>query len=277
MAVDKYPGRGGDGYILDSFDVVGGCAVNIAMTVKKLGGEPYIVSSVGNDRWGSRIMDYMRDKGLSLNCVNRIQGNTGYCFVFLEPDGERTFLTRKGCETEYSDELIPDETANSCSVAAVTGYYLLDASSGGLLARLNKLKDKGCKIVFDPSPLVDKIDAEYLREILALSDIIVPNGSEAAFITGFAGKETPEQWAFSCNERSSSVIIKQGSAGGILFENGRQARYEAANADVIDTTGAGDSFTGAIAYALGTGLSLEEGVAMAALEAGRVVSIEGPH
>jgi len=277
ISVDRYPPRGGDGYITDSFDVVGGCAINMAKTLKELGAGAYITSFVGSDNAGDVILDFMRKERLPLDCVKQSNGNTGYCFVFLEPDGERTFLTYKGCETEFSDELVPGDMANSFPVAAVTGYYLLDDSSGRLICRLKELKRRGCKIVFDPSPLADKIQSDFLKEMLAISDVIIPNESEADFLAGFSREKTHEQWALSCNERNSVVIIKKGASGGMLYRNGEKMPYAASCADVVDTTGAGDSFTGAIAYALGNGIPLEEGVVLAAKAAGRIVSVKGPH
>jgi len=277
LVLDKYPARGGDGYVLENFDTVGGCAVNIAKTVKALGANPIIVSVLGSDHRGEMIMDFMRKERLPLDCVKQENGNTGYCFVFLEPDGERTFLTHKGCETEFTDSLISMDTENSCPVAAVTGYYLLDDSSKRLIDRLKGVKSRGCKIVFDPCPLADKIDAAYLDEMLTLSDIIVPNEAEANFLADFKGEKTPEQWALSCNKRAVSVVIKKGAAGGTLYESGEKTRYTAANVNVVDTTGAGDSFTGAIAYAAGKRIPLEEAVTLAAQVAGRTVSIRGPH
>ena len=277
ISIDRYPLRGGDGYITDSFDVVGGCAINMAKTIRELGAEVYIVSYIGNDIPGNAILDFMRKGRLPMDCVKQSNGNTGYCFVFLEPDGERTFLTYKGCETEFTDELIPGDMVTSCPVAAVTGYYLLDDSSGRLICRLKELKSNGCKIVFDPSPLADKIQADFLKEILAISDVIIPNETEAEFLAGFSGEKTSEQWAFSCNARSSVVIIKKGADGGMLYQDGEKIPYAASCADVVDTTGAGDSFTGAIAYALGNGVPLEDGVVLAAQAAGRIVSVKGPH
>ncbi|MCL1809438.1 MAG: carbohydrate kinase family protein [Clostridiales bacterium] len=274
MLVDKYPERGEDGCITGSFNVVGGCTANIAKTVKNLGAVPYAVSFVGSDTAGSEIIDFMHRERLPVDCVRRTEGGTGYCMVFLEPDGERTFLTRKGCETEYSDSLICGSVANACSVVAVTGYYLLDDSSEQLTNRIRVLKGSGSKILFDPCPLVDKINKNRLEEMLSLSDVITPNKAEAKFL---AGAKSPEQWALSYNVRGTSVIITEGGAGGCLYQYSKALRYDAIKADVLDTTGAGDSFTGAIAYALGKGMALDKAVALAASTAAVTASVKGPH
>lgn len=275
--IDRYPARGGDGYILESFDVVGGCSVNMAKTIMNLGATPYIISFAGDDAWGKEVADFMEKERLPADCVARKSGNTGYCLVFLEPDGERTFLTRVGCEAEYSDSLITDAAESACGVAAVTGYYLLDASSAGLIGRLKRFKQRGGRIVFDPSPLVGKIRPDCLKGILSISDVITPNTAEAEFIAAFEGDAAREQWAFHRNERGAAVIITDGGAGGALYINGVKIPYSAVKTDVVDTTGAGDSFTGAIAYSLSNGIPLEKAISLAAGAAAVAASIKGPH
>lgn len=277
MLVDRYPARGEDGYILESLDVVGGCTVNMAKTVKNLGAAPYMVSYIGDDRWGKKLSDFMISEGFPRDCVREKAGSTGYCLVFLEPDGERTFLTSIGCEAEYSDSLIAESAGNDCGVAAVTGYYLLDATSAALINRLKEFKRGGMRIVFDPSPLADKIKADHLRDILSLSDVVVPNKTEAEFIAALEGYDRPEQWALSISARGASVIITDGSAGGALYQCGTKTPYSAVNANVVDTTGAGDSFTAAIACSLLSDIPLEKAVILAASTAAVTASVKGPH
>ena len=277
VTVDRFPARGGDGYITDSFDVVGGCALNMAKAARSLGAEPHIASFLGNDAWSIMISDFMEKERLPMDCIGQMRGSTGHCVVFLEPDGERTFLTRKGCEAEYDDSLIPGLPYGGYSVCAVTGYYLLDGTSGKLVDRLRELKDGGCPIVFDPGPLVDKIDESLVRRILGLCYVVTPNVAEAEALAGIQGEAGAEAWAKSLSGKGCAVIITKGGDGGDLYQNGVKTAYAAEKTDIVDTTGAGDGFTGAIAHALGTGMPLEKGVKLAARTAGLVASVRGPH
>ena len=97
-SVSRWPDRGQDGFISDENVVVGGCAVNMAVTAENLGLRAHVVSCVGEDEIGGRMDGYLKEHGLSRRLIRRTGGVSGKCLVFVEPDGERTFLTRKGAE-----------------------------------------------------------------------------------------------------------------------------------------------------------------------------------
>jgi ribokinase len=272
--LDKLPEPSKDGFILDSFDIAGGCAINMSKTIQNLGGKNYVVSHVGQDTWGKEILEYMRKQKLPTDCVRETNGKTGYCLVFVESDGERTFLTSKGVEGYFAEELIPEEVEKNCSVAAITGYYLLDETSEKLVRYLGKLKSKGYKIIFDPSPLIDMIDGKVLEDVVELSDLLIPNIQEAEFL---ANHKDVEDWALEQNRLGKSIIIKKGSTGGELFQDGVKLPYSSFPVHSIDTTGAGDSFTGAISYCMSREIPLNEAILIAAACASVITTIMGPH
>lgn len=246
--VESLPKRGGDSMIRDSFDRVGGCAVNMAFTVKNLRGTPYIVSAVGNDEMGGICLDYLQEKGMLLDCVRKPETlsngageegdnkgkavfdsscRTGYCLVFVEPDGERTFLTREGCEGEFAESLIPAGVAGECRAAALTGYYLLGKSGGSVVSVLEKLKANGYSILFDPGPMVSRIAPDLLAGALELSDVITANWDEALILAerdAFTKQKDrnkgkgPEAWAKDAATAGRRVVLTRGTEGGIAFE-----------------------------------------------------------
>jgi len=272
--VDKLPEPSKDGFILDDFDVAGGCSINMAKTIQNLGGKSYVASYIGKDTWGKEICEYMEKQKLSLHCVKKTEGKTGYCLVFVESDGERTFLTAKGIEGCFSEELIPKEIENNCSVAVITGYYLLDEGAEELVRYLRNIKEVGYRIIFDPSPLADKIDGKILDAVLYISDLIIPNIQEAEFL---AAHQSVDDWALEKNRLGKTVILKKGSTGGELIQNCKKIPYYPFPVHAVDTTGAGDSFTGAIAYCMSRGIRLNKAIIIAAACASMVTTIKGPH
>lgn len=294
--VDRFPEREHDCVIRSSSDFVGGCATNMAYTIKNLGGTPYVVSHVGEDEMGRACLDYLRDRGMPLDCVrpvadgrnNRDSGGickTGYCLVFIEPGGERTFLTEVGCESLFDEQLVPAELAENCRAAAVTGYYLLGDGGRHVVSTLEKLKARGCGILFDPGPMVDRIEPDVLEGVASLADVITPNWDEALFLAGKGiikklkdrKEKGPEEWARAAADSGRRVVLTRGASGGIAFEGKRHIAYDSVPVKVVDSTGAGDSFSGALAFAMARGWSMEKALAVAACCASLVAGIKGPH
>jgi len=254
LMIDKFPKRSQDAYILESFDKAGGSSFNIAMKIKALGGNPYVVSAIGNDEFGNKIIRYMQDQQLPINCMNQTKGETGYCLVLVEPDGERAFLTAKGCESSYLEDLIPEKVEKSCSTAVVSGYYLIDETADLIIKKLKSMKFSGYKIIFDPSPHVDKINKKILNELAEICDVIISNITEAEYLTRnlefSKARNNIKIWAQELNKIGIDIIIKKGPEGGELFKDGVRIPYKAINSDFIDTKSAGDSFTAEIAYSI---------------------------
>lgn len=129
ILVDKYPIRGQDAIIKKSFQRVGGCAINVANTLKNLGLNPYIVSAIGDDFNGEQISKYILDQGFDLRCIKNFKGKeSGYCITILDDKRERTFLTYKGCEGIFEPEMIRDDLLKEVAYAYLTGYFLINTA-----------------------------------------------------------------------------------------------------------------------------------------------------
>ncbi len=275
--IDQWPQRSQDAFITREKSVVGGCAINMAVTIENLGKKAHVISGVGADATGDELIKYMSLNALSRKYIKQVQGATGKCLVFLEPDGERTFLTSKGAETRFTAEMDEAIRAEVPTVAAVTGYYLLDKDAEAVIRCLEYLNLKGTRILFDPSPLVGSIDRDILKRIINVSEVMTPNTEELKVINSIT---SIDQY---CNRASGkTMIVKSGSKGGTVYqgrENGmfKIFEYQAEQVETVDTTGAGDSFAGALVYAMLTDMTAKDAVLLAARCAARTVMIEGPH
>lgn len=270
FAIDSWPKRGQDGYFSTEEAFVGGCAVNMAATVHNLGGQCHVVSSVGSDETGEEIRSYYRRHGLSFRYIQDIQGVTGSCLVFSEPDGERTFLTRKGAEEFFPPELAEQLSHAAPSWVGVTGYYLLSEDGEAITSCLEGLHARGAKLLFDPSPLVGDIPPHLLKRALAISQVLTPNESELEALGGLDILE-------GLLQAGKTLILKQGAQGGVVYAPGETFAYSSVPCIPLDTTGAGDSFSGALLYAFSQGMTLREGIDLAARCAAQTVQVHGPH
>ena len=263
LEMDAYPERGRDGLITNEFSIAGGCTINMAATFNNLGGCAHMVSYIGTDPTGREIMEYLNRHGFSGKFVKQVEGDTGYSLVILEKGGERTFLTKKGMESRFDCSLLQDGVADIKNIM-VTGYYLLCDNTPELVRCLSMIRKQCGRFLFDPGPLVRKIDPDALEKVLAMADIITVNEAEAESIT------IPE-------DDNKVIVIKKGKAGGTVYCGGECFDYKAAAVEPVDTTGAGDSFAAGLMFGVLSDMDLRSSVSLAAESAAMTVALKGPH
>lgn len=276
--VEDYPRAGQNAVILDSFDKVGGCAINVAVTLKNLGMLPYIVSKIGDDENGCFIMHYIKSLALPTECIT-IETNrkTGYCLTILPKIGECTFFTSKACESEFPSIALSDELCKNAAFVYITGYYLLDKNTASsVLEFIKKIKSIGCRILFDPGPLVTHMSNSHLSAILSLSNLIIPNQYELDLIRNkLVLPSDLFQWLF--NQSCQYIVIKKGTEGVEIHTSKENLKVGAFRVKCVDSSGAGDSFAGGLIYALSHGFEFCEAIEFASGCGAYTVAVEGPH
>mgnify|MGYP004518662761 FL=1 len=270
--IESFPERGQDGLITSETAYVGGCAINIAATINNLGGNAHIVSYVGNDKTGEQIMNYIRKNKFAEDFIKQTEGISGYCLVFKEPDGERTFLTKKGVEGNFDTGLLDNIDNIRAKVGAVTGYYLLNENASLIMDCIEVMRVSGTKFIFDPGPLVGSIDKEILKRMVKASAVITPNEAELAVF-----EQEDKNFIENFIKNKGIVVRKQGNRGGMCYTRHGIFNYNSVKTEAVDTTGAGDSFTGALCYSLGSGTDIKSSVELASVCAAKTVEINAPH
>ena len=270
--IESFPERGQDGLITSETAYVGGCAINIAATINNLGGNAHIVSYVGNDKTGEQIMNYIRKNKFAEDFIKQTEGISGYCLVFKESDGERTFLTKKGVEGNFDTGLLDNIDNIRAKVGAVTGYYLLNENASLIMDCIEVMRVSGTKFIFDPGPLVGSIDKEILKRMVKASAVITPNEAELAVF-----EQEDKNFIENFIKNKGIVVRKQGNRGGMCYTRHGIFNYNSVKTEAVDTTGAGDSFTGALCYSLGSGADIKSSVELASVCAAKTVEINAPH
>ncbi len=276
--VTDYFRRGEDTLIRQQSDRPAGCALNTAVTLSTLGCRPSLVSVLGNDSRAQQIEAYLKRYNLWNNCILPAEGTTGYCLTLLEPDGERSFMTFRGCEEYFPEELCARVLQKEFPYAYLSGYFLLNEDFfTAKMGLLETLKSRGCRIVFDPGALIEQLSPSMLERVLNACSIAVPNRSEAEMITRILNLKIP--FSRCCLSRGYElVVIKNGAAPAEVYAPGREKMsMKPYPVKAVDTTGAGDSFAAGLIYALQSGLPLEECV-KTALACGSLAAAAGePH
>ncbi len=277
--ISEYPAAGQDSLIQSSFSGVGGCSLNVAVTLKNLGTEPYIVSTIGDDENGQSIVDYVESLSLPTEFLSEKKSSvTGYCLVMIDQDGQRTFFTHKGCEADPPSLDLTTSFSESVGAVFITGYYLLQKETADLVLELSsKLRALGALVFFDPGPLVGQIEPKQLSTALSLSHWITPNIQESKVIEDIVGTNIAKLADGNKHFGDIGVILKNGAAGVQIYSKESTCSYSAPQVASSDTNGAGDSFAGGLIHALINQQGLDEAIRLASGCGAFTTTIEGSH
>jgi sugar/nucleoside kinase (ribokinase family) len=274
VIADAYalPWRGCDIELKQQGVNIGGCALNIAIALKRLGIEAQNALPVGHGVWADIIRNAMAKQDLH-SAVEADSGDNGWCLALVEPDGERTFMSFSGVENQWQQSWLDALVIPAKSLVYLSGYQLA-SPCGELLTRwLEELNDVTAFIDFGPR-LADIPDALMAR-IMACKPVVSLNRQEAQIAAerlGVAVESLGEAW----QDRYGCPLIVRHDKDGAWYYDGENAGYVPAfTATVVDTIGAGDSHAGGTLAGLAAGWTLPEAITLGNAVAAWVVSHRG--
>ncbi|KAJ0985923.1 hypothetical protein J5N97_004279 [Dioscorea zingiberensis] len=240
------------------------------------GRSTFFLGCVGSDAHGRLIEDALVDRGVRLDRLQRIEATpTGHAVVMLQENGQNSIIIVGGANMwGWPDEV----EAEDLEVVKEAGIVLLQRE---IPDRVNLQVAKAAQRANVPVILdVGGMEGPLPKELINLVDILSPNETELARLTGMP-TETFEQITHAvmkCHEMGTKqVLVKLGEKGSALFIEGQEPiRQPIITAKrVVDTTGAGDTFTAAFAVALVEGKSKTECLKFAAAAASLCVQVKG--
>ena len=236
---------------------VGGAPANVCGAFSKLGGNSMLLTKLGADAFGDRIVDYLNENTIDVSHIIRTtQANTGLAFVSLAADGNREFsFYRKPSADmllapEELEEMWFDNTfaLHFCSVDLIP-CPMKEAH----IKAIEIATQKGAIISFDPNvrfPLWESKEAlrQTILEFIPKAHILKISDEELEFITGYSTIEEAKDILFSGNVQL--VIFTKGGEGAEAHTNKIKVDIPSHKVKALDTTGAGDGFIGAFLYKL---------------------------
>ncbi|MDA2962188.1 MAG: carbohydrate kinase family protein [Actinomycetota bacterium] len=218
----------------------GGQAANVSTWITRTNTKAQLVARVGNDPVGFALISDLDKYGVEHMNLMRSGRPTGVVVILVDANGERTMFPDNGANADLEVSDLP--ALDEFDGAYLSGYALLDfRSRDAVLAMVTKIKAAGVPIYFDPTTTgaMKIVSREEVLSWVALMDGILLNAEEAIYLGGFSEIEVA---AKNLQAYTPLVVIKLGSRGATAIFNQESARVPAVTTNVVDTTGAGDSF-----------------------------------
>ena len=231
----------------------GGDALNEAVVLTRLGKKVDLISKVGKDEAGLRVLSFLKDSGISVDKITVENGlDTSINVVLIDEHGERYFLTNPaGSQRKFAEEdIYPylDSANDIVSFASIFVSPLLDIPA--MTRIFNRIKQKPSRILVADLTKAKKGERlEDLADLLPYVDYILPNEDEIALLTG--EKDPYINAGLLIEAGVSCAVIKCGSEGCLIRTKDEMYQIPAYHVQkCVDTTGAGDSFAAGFLLAL---------------------------
>ena len=255
--IARFPAPG-ETLAADSFATYpGGKGANQALAAARAGSTVRLFGAVGRDAFADPALELLRAGGVDLGGVVRVPERTGCATILVDAHGENCIVVAAGANVRADPASVPDAALTSATIL-VLQHEVPDHANATLIARARRL---GARIVLNAAP-ARSLPIELLRQI----DVLVVNETEAAELAASHGWPA-DAAAFARRAATISsrltIAVTLGSRGAIVSSDGALFSATPPRLEVVDTTGAGDAFVGALAAALVRGASMRDALGCA--------------
>jgi adenosine kinase len=222
----------------------GGCAGNIAYSLKRLGGTPLPMATVGSD--GRDYVARMKELGISTEFVREVEGNyTAQAMIMTDVDNNQITAFHPGAMTQ----------AHLTRIEARPDIKLGMISPDGrdaMLEHAQQFKATGIPFVFDPGQGLPMFDGRELAQFVDAAAWVTVNDYEGKMLSERTGWSSAE-----ISRRVQGLVVTLGAEGCEIWIGGEKTHVPGVNAtEVVDPTGCGDAWRGALLFGLEQGWSL---------------------
>ena len=261
----------GQTVIGDSFSLgFGGKGANQAVMAARLGATVHMINTLGNDVFGESTIKNFKEQGVETTHINQVQGASGVAPIWVEPDGTNRIICVPGANNKMRVEQVEESLEAIGEFSILIGQ--LEIPQEVTAAAFRSARRRGIPTLLNPAPF-----APLSEELIELCDWIIPNESE---FTGLNSKgnlpDSDEEILQVSKKVGSKLVVTLGEQGAAFIDHAESiTRVPAPTVKAIDTTGAGDAFVGAFAFALASGFDVKKSVSLGCLCASDSVTRKG--
>lgn len=232
---------------------LGGKGANMSVAAARGAARVSHIGAVGAEgRWTrERLMEY----GVDIRHIAEVQTPTGHANIVVDDQGENNIVLFQGANVELTEAII----GQALTEASPGDYLLMQNETNGQEYAAATAQSLGLRVVYAAAPF----EADKIARLLGRIDLLVLNEVEATQLELATGK-TPQALGVR------DVVITLGDKGCRWVSNTGNLQYDAYAAEAVDTTGAGDTFTGYLVAGLDRGLTMEGAIDLA-LKAGTLM------
>ncbi|MFF0716903.1 ribokinase [Streptomyces bauhiniae] len=273
VGVERRPGAGETVLGGDLAVHPGGKGANQAVAAARLGARTALLARVGDDGHGRLLRDSLRSAGVDTAAVLSGGAPTGVALITVDPSGDNSIVVSPGANARLTEGDVRAELLGAARVVSAQLEIPLET-----VAAVVRALPEGTRFVLNPSPPRPLPD-----EVLAACDPLVVNEHEARVLlgdgeTGESGETGDDSagWArrlLALGPRS--VVVTLGAEGALVCDASGVRAVPSVAVAAVDTTGAGDAFTAALAWRLGAGEELPVAAAYAARVGAAAVTRRG--
>lgn len=274
LNVDRFP-QPGETLAMNSMAVAGGGkGANQAIAAVRSGAETTFISKIGREGAADFMLDTFKKDGMNVDYVatSKTEG-TGQAYIMVDDAGQNSILIYGGANQDITVEDIEAAEAVIKTADRIVAQFEVPIPS--VIKAFEIARDNGVQTILNPAPAIKNIP----DELLAVTDMIVPNETEAEIITGIkvtdeVSMEASAKGLFKMGIKS--VIITVGDKGSFYATSEQSGFVKAFKVKANDTTAAGDTFIGALSSKLELDYSnLEEAMTYANKASSLAVQIKG--
>jgi ribokinase len=234
--------------------IPGGKGANQAVAAARQGVQTTMVGRVGSDSFGPFLVDNLKSNNVDTSYVLKTDSATGTAIIVVDANGQNSIVLSPGANGMVTPADVDSASFSNSSLLLLQ----LEIPTPTVLRAAQRAREHGMQVILNPAPA-----KSFPAELLSNVDILIPNESELALLTGMpvtdvssaevAAKEILKQGV-------KTVIVTLGSKGALLVTATQVKHVDTYKVNVVDTTAAGDAFIGGFASAMLDGKSLEDSV-----------------